>query len=69
MIDWGRAENAKKLKVYLNDGTVFSGSGEGLNLAKDFDNPQDQYDTFFLGMKDGCLALKVDEIERVEILT
>lgn len=47
LIDWIKAENAKKVKVKLKDGNTLIGSGEGLMTAEDFEDEEDQKDTFF----------------------
>lgn len=68
MIDWEKAEYAKRAKVYLKTGEIFEGSGDGLYLAEDFDEPEEQYDSYFFNTKNKFLVLSVDDIKDVQIL-
>lgn len=68
MIDWIKVENAKKVKVKLKDGNTLIGSGEGLMTAEDFEDEEDQKDTFFLGQKNKTIALDINEITDVYVL-
>ncbi len=68
MIDWIKAEYGK-IRIILKTGETYTGSGSGLCLAEDFDDPEEQYDTFFVATKEkGLIALSIDEIEDVLIL-
>lgn len=65
---WEKAEYADKIRVLLKNGQVFTGCGNGLELAEDFDDEDEQYDTFFIGTKGGSYGLKVDDIENIVFL-
>ncbi len=67
MINFERAQWAEKIILVLKDGEIFKGSGAGILLAKDFDNLEYQYDTFYLNDGKSIIAFKIDEIEDIEI--
>lgn len=62
MIDWTKAEYWPKLRVILKSGEVFTGSGDGIELADNFYEDENE-DTFYLGTTKGAIALAIDDIE------
>lgn len=68
MIDWEKAEWAKKIKIYLNDETSIIGSGNGLYLAEDFENGKEQVDTFSILVDKIPIALNINNIKEVQII-
>lgn len=68
LIDWVAAENANRLLVTFIDGTTLERGGNGLALAEDFGDEEEQADTFFVSTKNGPLALYFDEIYDVILL-
>lgn len=68
MIDWIKAENAKKVKIKLKDGNTLIGSGEGLMTAEDYDDEEYQFDTFSVGVNGNGIVLNIEDIEDIEVL-
>lgn len=68
MIDFEKAQWADKIIVVLKDGEIFKGSGAGILLAEDFDNPECQYDTIYLNDGKNSIAFNIDEIDDIVIL-
>lgn len=69
MIDWTKAEFASKVRVIMKDGVVLNGSGQGISLAEDSYNEDEQFDTFYLYTDDGkALALNIEEVREVIVL-
>lgn len=64
-IDWEKAEWADNIKIVFKDGSVISCSGDGLEIAEEFDDPNEQFDTFFVNTENGGLALNINEIENI----
>ena len=68
MINIGKFENIDNLKIIFRDGTYLLGDGRGLALAEDFEDEEDQFDTFYVFNEGRLIALKIDEIENIEIV-
>ena len=68
LIDWEKAEWAKKIKIYLNDETSIIGSGNGLYLAENFEDEEDQVDTFSILVEKIPIALSINNIKDVQII-
>ncbi|WP_018659434.1 hypothetical protein [Allofustis seminis] len=68
MINWEKAQWADQLKIYFKDGSTMLCKGNGISMAEDFDDPEDQYDTFFVINKGKHTALNIDEIQNIEFL-
>ena len=69
MIDWIKAEFAYKVRVIMKDGVILNGSGQGISLAEDSYNDDEQFDTYYMYTNDGkALALNIDEIKEVIVL-
>lgn len=56
-------ENGTDVTVKMKDGSIFRGSGQGLLMAEDFDDEEEQYDTFSIFAGGKGIALRVDDIE------
>ena len=65
LINWEKAEYANKIRVQLKNGQVFTGCGNGLALASDFEDEDERFDTFFIGTMNGPYGLKIDDIEDI----
>lgn len=68
MIDFERVQWADRLIVILKDGRIFKGSGAGILLAEDFDNPEYQFDTFYLNDGKNPIAFSIDDIDDIVIV-
>lgn len=68
MIDFERVQWADRLIVILKDGRIFKGSGAGILLAEDFDNPEYQFDTFYLNDGKNSIAFSIDDIDDIVIV-
>ncbi len=68
MINWIKAEYWPNLRLILNDGTIITGSGDGIELEEDFDEEDEKYDTFFIGTNKGPIAIPISEIKEVVYL-
>lgn len=64
MIDWEKAENAKKIKIKLYDGKEILASGNGLEIGEDIGEDDDM---FFIRTKEGPDMIPVSSIEDIEI--
>lgn len=62
LINWEKAQWANKIKIEFKDGTSMICKGNGISMAEDFDDPEEQYDTFFVVQGKKLIALKIDEI-------
>lgn len=67
MIDWVKAEYWPKLRLILTDGSVLTGSGNGIELAEDLEE-EDSKDTFFIGTNRGSIAIPIDDIRELVFL-
>ena len=65
LINWEKVEYANKIRVQLKNGQVFTGCGNGLALASDFEDEDERFDTFFIGTTDGPYGIKIDDIENI----
>ncbi|MCD1147090.1 hypothetical protein LQU94_03040 [Peptoniphilus sp. KCTC 25270] len=66
MINWEKAENANSLKIYLKNGEIISGSGNGLEIGEEIGEEED---LFFIWTKNNePMSLLVKDIDFVEIL-
>ena len=54
--------------MILKDGRIFKGSGAGILLAEDFDNPEYQFDTFYLNDGKNPIAFSIDDIDDIVIV-
>ncbi len=68
MIDFERVQWADRLIVILKDERIFKGSGAGILLAEDFDNPEYQFDTFYLNDGKNSIAFSIDDIDDIVIV-
>lgn len=64
MIDWKKAENAKKIKVFLKDGSEIVTSGNGLEIGEDIGEDEDM---FFTGYQESSMMIPVSQIKNIEI--
>lgn len=64
LIDWEKAENAKKIKIKLYDGKEILASGNGLEIGEDIGEDDDM---FFIRTKEGPDMIPVSSIEDIEI--
>ena len=53
--------------MYLKNGEKIQGSGAGILMAEDFEEPEYQYDTFYVNNGVKSIAIKIEEIEKIEI--
>ena len=65
LIDWKKAENARKIKIELYDGQEILASGNGLELGEDIGEEDDM---FFIRTKEGPDMIPVSTIKNIEIL-
>lgn len=68
MIDFEKAQWADNIIVILKNGEKFQGSGAGILMAEDFDDSEYQYDTFYVNNSVKSIALKIEDIEDIEII-
>ena len=68
LINWEKAQWADKIKVILTNGDTVVCRGNGISLAEDFDDPEEQYDTFFVINGKKNIALDIRDIEKIEFL-
>lgn len=68
MINFEKAQWADDIIVILKNGEEFQGSGAGISMAEDFDDPEYQYDTFYINNGVKSIALKIDDIKDIEII-
>lgn len=68
MINFEKAQWADDIVVILKNGEEFQGSGAGISMAEDFDDPEYQYDTFYVNNGVKSIALKIDDIKNIEII-
>ena len=66
LIDWKKAENARRIKIELYDGQEILASGNGLELGEDIG---EEDDVFFIRTKEGPDMIPVWTIKNIEILT
>ena len=64
LIDWEKAENAKKIKIKLYDGKEILASGNGLEIGEDIGEDDD---IFFVRTKDGPEMIPVSSIKDIKI--
>lgn len=64
LIDWKKAENAKKIKVFLKDGSEIVTSGNGLEIGEDIGEDEDM---FFTGYQESSMMIPVSQIKNIEI--
>lgn len=64
LIDWEKAENAKRIKIELYDGQEILASGNGLELGEDIG---EEDDVFFIRTKEGPSMIPVSSIKNIEI--
>lgn len=64
LIDWEKAENAKKIKIKLYNGKEILASGNGLEIGEDIGEDDDM---FFIRTKEGPDMIPVSSIEDIEI--
>lgn len=67
MINFEKAQCANKITVILKNSEEYQGSGAGILIAEDFDEPEYQYDTLYVNNGVKSLALKIEEIKSIEI--
>lgn len=68
MIDFEKAQWADDIIVLLKNGEKFQGTGAGIIMAEDFDEPEYQYDTFYVNNGVKSIALKIEDIKDIEII-
>lgn len=68
LINWEKAEYANNIRIQLKNGQVFTGCGNGLALASDFEDEDERFDTFFIGTTDGSYGIIIDDIENIVYL-
>lgn len=68
MINFEKAQWADNIIVILKNGEKFQGSGAGISMAEDFDDSEYQYDTFYVNNSVKSIALKIEDIEDIEII-
>ncbi|MCI7238371.1 MAG: hypothetical protein MR512_01885 [Anaerococcus sp.] len=66
LIDWKKAENARKIKIELYDGQEILASGNGLEIGEDIGEEDDM---FFVRTKEGPDVISVSTIKNIEILS
>ncbi len=66
LIDWKKAENARRIKIELYDGQEILAPGNGLELGEDIG---EEDDVFFIRTKEGPDMIPVSTIKNIEILT
>lgn len=65
MINFEKAQWADDIIVILKNGEKFQGSGAGILMAEDFDDPEYQYDTFYVNNGVKSIALKIKDIKEI----
>ncbi len=65
MINFEKAQWADNIIVILKNGEKFQGSGAGILLAEDFDDPEYEYDTFYVNNSVKSIALKIEDIKEI----
>lgn len=68
MINFEKAQWADNIIVILKNGEKIQGSGAGILMAEDFDDSEYQYDTFYVNNSVKSIALKIEDIEDIEII-
>lgn len=68
MINFEKAQWADDIIVLLKNGEKFQGTGAGIIMAEDFDEPEYQYDTFYLNNGVKSIAFKIEDIKDIEII-
>ncbi|MEJ8751657.1 hypothetical protein WKS98_03350 [Lagierella sp. ICN-221743] len=68
MIDWEKAQWADKIKIIFTNGDNIVCRGNGISLAEDFDEPEEQYDTFFVINGKKNIALDIKSIKDIVYL-
>ena len=68
MINFEKAQWSNNITVILKNGEKYQGSGAGILMAEDFDEPEYQYDTFYVNNGVKSIALKIEEIKSIEII-
>ncbi len=68
MINFEKAQWADNIIVILKNGEEFQGSGAGILMAEDFGDSEYQYDTLYVNNGVKSIALKIDDIEVIEII-
>lgn len=64
LIDWKKAENARRIKIELYDGQEILASGNGLEIRDDIGGDDD---IFFIRTKEGPDMIPVSSIKNIEI--
>ncbi|WP_151409787.1 hypothetical protein [Anaerococcus sp. Marseille-P9784] len=64
MIDWKKAENARRIKIELYDDQEILASGNGLEIGEDIGEEDDM---FFIRTKQGPDMIPVSSIKNIEI--
>ncbi|WP_156440775.1 hypothetical protein [Anaerococcus tetradius] len=64
MIDWKKAENARKIKIELYNGQEILASGNGLEIGEDIGEDDDM---FFIRTKEGPDMIPVSSIKNIKI--
>lgn len=68
LIDWEKAQWADKIKILFTNGDSIICRGNGISLAEDFDEPEEQYDTFFVINGKKNIALDIRSIKDIVYL-
>ncbi|KWZ78582.1 hypothetical protein HMPREF3200_00594 [Anaerococcus tetradius] len=64
LIDWKKAENARKIKIELYNGQEILASGNGLEIGEDIGEDDDM---FFIRTKEGPDMIPVSSIKNIKI--
>lgn len=64
LIDWKKAENARRIKIELYDDQEIFASGNGLEIGEDIGEEDDM---FFIRTKQGPDMIPVSSIKNIEI--
>lgn len=64
LIDWEKAENARRIKIELYDDQEILASGNGLEIGEDIGEEDDM---FFIRTKQGPDMIPVSSIKNIEI--
>lgn len=68
MINFEKAQWADNIIVVLKDGERHQGHGAGILLAKDYDENEYQFDTFYINDGTNSITFEINEIEDIIII-
>lgn len=66
MINFKKAEWAENMKITLKDGSQKICKGNGISLAEDFEDKNEQYDTLFIIEGNKRITLNIEDIESID---